>query len=108
MSDVVEKFGLFDDGKKYVIVFNMQSPVSPIRHIIGLNDVEYNKDEFAQWYYENFNQFPDDEFLCCNSSKEMREQKEAICKSYYATESVESRKARWKQYCKLNQKKVEE
>lgn len=107
MNDVAAQFGLFDDGRKYVIVFNMQSLISPIRHIIELKEMEYDKDEFANWYYESYNKFQDDQFVYCTSSKEMREQKEEICKLYYATESVEDRKKRWKQYCEKNKKKTE-
>ena len=107
MSEVSEQFGLFDDDKKYVIVFNMQSLISPIRHIVGLNSVAFEEKEFAAWYYESFNKCEGDEFLYCASSKDMREKKDEICKIFYELESQEERKAKWKAYCESNQKKDE-
>lgn len=106
MSEVSEQFGLFDDGRKYVIVFNMQSIISPIRHIVELHDMQFDEKEFTAWYYEDYNKLEGDEFAYCASSKEMREKQAEISKIFYAQESQEERKKKWREYCE-NNKKVE-
>lgn len=95
MSEISEKFGLFDDGRKYVIVFNMQSLISPIRHIVELHENAYDKESFAAWYYENYRKLDGDDFLYCTSSKEMRENDARIKKEWDETTTPEEARRRW-------------
>ena len=69
-----------DDSRKWVIVFNMQSLISPIRHIIELHGVEYDNAEFSEWYYKHYNKLEGDEFLYVVSTKKMREEEARIVK----------------------------
>lgn len=94
-----------DDDRKWVIVLNMQSLITPIRHLIELHDVEYDKAEFAEWYYERYYKLDGDEFYYCLSTKEMRKKESQIIKEYDETMSKEERRKNWKEYCSKNAKK---
>lgn len=55
-----------------VVIFN--GTHIPLRHIVstqisGPGDIA----EFKQWYYENFNAFPSDQFVFCKTAKERNE-----------------------------------
>lgn len=57
------------NDERIVVVFNGSSV--PLRHIIstqisGPNDIA----EFKQWYYENFHEFPSDQFVFCHNQAE--------------------------------------
>ena len=57
------------NNERIVVVFNGSSV--PLRHIIstqisGPNDIA----EFKQWYYENFHEFPSDQFVFCHNQAE--------------------------------------
>lgn len=57
------------NNERIVVVFNGSSV--PLRHIIstqisGPNDIA----EFKQWYYENFHDFPSDQFVFCHNQAE--------------------------------------
>ena len=98
-----------NDNHRWVIVFNMQSLISPIRHIVRIaDDVQYFKDEFEPWYYDRYNKIEGDEFAYCLSTKEMREKKAQIIKEYDEAMSKAERRNDWKEYCAKNTKKVSE
>jgi hypothetical protein len=71
-----------DDNRRWVIVFNMQSRISPIRHIIELHGIEYDDAEFPEWYYERYNKLEGDKFVHAVSTKKMREEEARIIKEY--------------------------
>lgn len=94
-----------DDNRRWVIVFNMQSLISPIRHCIELRDVEYDETEFTDWYYERYNKLKGDEFAFCMSTKQMREEEARIIKAYDDAMSKEERRKNWKEHCEKNAEK---
>jgi hypothetical protein len=87
-----------DDNRRWVIVFNMQSLISPIRHMIELHDVEYNEAEFAEWYHERYNKLEGDEFVYVVSTKKMREKEAQIVKDYDESFSKEERRAKFNEW----------
>jgi hypothetical protein len=91
-----------NDNRRWVIVFNMQSLISPIRHIIELHDVEYNEAEFAEWYYERYNKLEGDQFICFESTKNMRVGEAEIIQRYDEAAAKEERRENWKEYCAKN------
>ena len=69
----------FDDGRRYVIVVNRDDILSPIRHVVEIEDgVPYFQDEFSAWYYDKYHKLDGDDFVYCLSTKEMHEQKAII------------------------------
>lgn len=55
-----------------VVIFN--GSVVPLRHIIVLQEnTPDDIAEFKQWYYENFHEFPSDQFVFCHTSAERDE-----------------------------------
>lgn len=87
-----------DDNRRWVIVFNMQSPISPIRHIIELHDVEYDESEFSNWYHEHYNKLDGDQFICFESTKEMKNGEAQIVKEYDAMMPKEKRREKLKKW----------
>ena len=87
-----------DDNRRWVIVFNMRSLISPVRHMIELHDVEYDEAEFAKWYYDRYNKLEGDEFVYVVSTKKMREKEAQIVKEYDDAMSKEERRKNWKVY----------
>lgn len=88
-----------NDDREWVIVFNMQSLISPIRHMIELHDVEYDEAAFAAWYYERYNKLEGDEFVYVVSTKRMREEEVRIIRKYDEEMSKEGRRKNWKECC---------
>jgi hypothetical protein len=82
-----------------MIAYNMQSLVTPIRHIIELNGDVYDEAEFVKLYYERYNKLEGDEFTFCLSTKQMREKEAEIVKEYDEAMSKEERRKNWKEYC---------
>ena len=56
-------------GQKYVIIINNNNPV-PLRHVIEIKD-SYNEEEFKSWYYNIYFKLNGDEFIYCDSHKNM-------------------------------------
>ena len=54
---------------EYVIVINRNSPV-PLRHVIEMK-THMNEEEFKNWYYNIYFKLNGDEFIYCNSHKNM-------------------------------------
>ena len=54
---------------EYVIVINKNSPV-PLRHVVEMT-IHMNKEEFKYWYYNIYHMLDGDEFIYCNSHKDM-------------------------------------
>lgn len=54
---------------QYVIVINKNSPV-PLRHVVEMT-THMNKEEFKDWYYNIYHMLEGDEFIYCNSHKDM-------------------------------------
>jgi hypothetical protein len=88
-----------DDNRRWVIAYNMQSLVTPIRHIIELHDVNYNEAEFAALYYERYNKIEGDAFVSVVSTKKMREEEARIVTEYNDAISKEDRRKNWKEHC---------
>ena len=89
----------FDDGRRYVIVVSRSGIISPIRHIVELEEgVPYFQDEFSAWYYDRYNKIKDDEFVYCLSTKEMHEKRAQIEKEWEENDSVEAKNARWNEF----------
>ena len=97
-----------DDARNWVIVYNMNSLVTPIRHIVELHNVDMIRINFKEWYYKRYNQLEGDEFVYCSSTKEMREEEARIIKIYDEMMSKEDRRKNWKEYCANNAEKVSE
>lgn len=94
-----------DDNRRWVIVFNMQSLISPVRHIVELHDVEYDEVEFAKWYYERYNKLEGDQFICFESTKDMKNGECKIIQEYDEAMSKEERRKNWKEHCTKNVEK---
>lgn len=89
----------FDDNRRYVIVVNRSGILSPIRHIVGLQEgVPYFTDEFQPWYYDQYRKLEGDEFIYCLSTKEMQEKKTQIEKEWEETMTVEDKKEAWEKF----------
>lgn len=57
------------NNERIVVVFNGSSV--PLRHIISTQISNPNNiAEFKQWYYENFHEFPSDQFVFCQNKAE--------------------------------------
>jgi hypothetical protein len=86
----------------------MQSLITPIRHIVRIEDsVPYFNDEFQAWYYDKYRKLEGDEFAYCLSTKAMKEKEAEIIKEYDEAMSKEERRKNWKEYCENNAKKGE-
>ena len=97
-----------DDAKNWAIIYNMNSLITPIRHIVELRDVDMICLDFQSWYYERYNKLEGDEFVYCTSTRKMREKEAQIVKEYDEAMSKEDRRKNWKEYCANNAEKVSE
>ena len=55
--------------QKYVIIINNNNPV-PLRHVIEMT-THMNEEEFKDWYYNMYHRLDGDEFIYCDSHKNM-------------------------------------
>lgn len=68
--------------KQYVVIVNRNAYISPIRHIVTIHN-PYDENEFKEWYYNDYHEFDDDEFLLCVSKAEMEETVRKVQEEYY-------------------------
>ena len=73
--------------KQYVVIVNRNAYISPIRHIVTIH-YPYDENEFKEWYYNDYHEFDDDEFIHCLSKAEMEETVRKVTEEYMTNEII--------------------
>lgn len=71
MDKNIEKFGFCDKITGFVVVFNKNSPINKLRHIVRIREI-YDVKDFKIWYYAKFCRLPGDRFKFCRTESALK------------------------------------